>query len=111
MLKFIGMASVLITGMSGTGEFTALELLRERGHAAMDTDTDAGTFSQWMTLPHGSADWIWREYAITDLTDQGRFYPMFAHIVLLSAPVELLLRDDVKPQVLLNQRVFIQEAL
>jgi hypothetical protein len=59
------------------------------------------------TLPDGSADWIWREHAITYLlrerrdghlfvagckTNQGRFYPMFDHIVLLSAPVEPLVR-------------------
>lgn len=98
------MAKVLITGMSGTGKSTALELLQERGHATADTDTDA--FSQWVSLPDGSADWIWREQAVTDLlsghhhghlfvagckTNQGRFYPMFDHIVLLSAPAEVIL--------------------
>ncbi|MGW3510875.1 AAA family ATPase [Streptomyces sp. NPDC000994] len=95
---------VLITGMSGTGKSTALHLLRLRGHRAVDTDTD--TWSQWVTLPDGSADWIWREQAITNLlsshnkgnlfvagckTNQGRFYPLFDHIVLLSAPAETLL--------------------
>jgi dephospho-CoA kinase len=98
------MAKVLITGMSGTGKTTALELLQARGHASVDTDTDA--FSQWVTLPDGSADWIWREQAISDLlrehrdghlfvagckTNQGRFYPMFDRIVLLSAPAEVIL--------------------
>jgi shikimate kinase len=59
-----------------------------------------------VTQPDGSADWIWRDQAIIDLlgghsdgdlfvagckTNQGRFYPMFDHIVLLSAPAEVLL--------------------
>lgn len=53
-----------------------------------------------------SSDWIWREDAISDLlaghdegaifiagckTNQGTFYPQFDHIVLLSAPAEVLL--------------------
>lgn len=98
------MAKVLITGMSGTGKSTALGLLRRREHTAVDTDTDA--FSQWVTLPDGSTDWIWREQAITNLlrdrreghlfvagckTNQGRFYPQFDHIALLSAPAETIL--------------------
>ncbi|WP_328361504.1 AAA family ATPase [Streptomyces sp. NBC_00445] len=95
---------VLITGMSGTGKSTALHHLRRRGHRTVDTDADA--WSHWVTLPDGSADWIWREQAITDLlsshgegslfvagckTNQGRFYPLFDQIVLLSAPVDVLL--------------------
>jgi hypothetical protein len=54
----------------------------------------------------GSSDWIWREQAIADLlaghhtgnlfvagckSNQGKFYPQFDHIVLLSAPVDVLL--------------------
>ncbi len=116
------MARILVTGMSGTGKSTALRHLRQRGHTAVDTDTDA--WSRWVTLPDGSSDWIWREQAITDLltrhreheaeagadgahertsngrghlfvagckTNQGRFYPLFDHIVLLSAPADVLL--------------------
>ncbi len=98
------MAKILITGMSGTGKSTALRHLERRGHATVDTDTDA--WSRWVTLPDGSADWIWREQAITDLlsghgeghlfvagckTNQGRFYPLFDHVVLLSAPAQVLL--------------------
>jgi hypothetical protein len=51
-------------------------------------------------------DWIWREQAIADLlvghhagslfvagckSNQGKFYPQFDHIVLLSAPADVLL--------------------
>jgi RNase adaptor protein for sRNA GlmZ degradation len=97
-------AKVLITGMSGTGKSTALGVLRMSGHRTVDTDTDA--WSHWVTLPDGSTDWVWREPAMTDLltghdrgdlflagckTNQGRFYPLLDHVVLLSAPAEVLL--------------------
>jgi dephospho-CoA kinase len=95
---------VLVTGMSGTGKSTVLEHLGARGHRVVDTDTDE--WSHWATLPDGTPDWIWREDAVAELLDghrcghlfvagcksnQGRFYPLFDHIVLLSAPVEVLL--------------------
>lgn len=98
------MVKVLITGMSGTGKSTALGMLRVRGHRTVDTDTDA--WSRWVTLPDGSRDWVWRERAIGRLlasqdrgnlflsgckSNQGRFYPLLDHVVLLSAPAEVLL--------------------
>ncbi len=97
-------AKVMITGMSGTGKSAALEQLGERGHRAVDTDTDE--WSCWVTLADGSRDWIWREEAIDELlsshrsghlfvagckTNQGRFYSQFDRVVLLSAPVDVLL--------------------
>ena len=97
-------ARVLITGMSGTGKSTALQILGARGHRTIDTDTDQ--WSRWVTLPDGSSDWVWREQAIADLlashsegslfvagckTNQGKFYSQFDHIVLLSAPADVLL--------------------
>jgi len=98
------MAKILITGMSGTGKSTALRVLGARGHRTVDTDTDR--WSRWVMLPDGSADWIWREREMTDLltghdegslfvagckSNQGGFYPLFDHVVLLSAPAEVLL--------------------
>jgi dephospho-CoA kinase len=95
---------ILITGMSGTGKSTVLERLKERGHITVDTDSDE--WSRWETLPDGSADWVWREDAIGSLlanhrhgvlfvagckTNQGKFYPLFDHIVLLSAPADIIL--------------------
>jgi hypothetical protein len=95
---------VLVTGMSGTGKSAALQMLGERGHRVVDTDTDQ--WSHWVTLADGSGDWIWREDAIAGLlagherghlfvsgckTNQGTFYPQFDHIALLSAPAGVLL--------------------
>jgi shikimate kinase len=88
------MARVLITGMSGTGKTTVLEELASRGHLTVDTD-----YGQW-TLPDGT----WDEPRMTQLlashadvvvsgtvAEQGRFYDRFAHVILLSAPIDVLL--------------------
>ena len=98
------MPKILVTGMSGTGKSTVLQVLALRGHRVVDTDTDE--WSHWVKEPDGSPDWIWREEAIGRLlagheggqlfvagckTNQGRFYPQFEHIVLLSAPADILL--------------------
>jgi dephospho-CoA kinase len=98
------MSKVLVTGMSGTGKSSALQMLGEHGHRVVDTDTDQ--WSQWVTAPDGSPDWIWREDAIGALlaghqrghlfiagckTNQGKFYPQFDHVALLSAPADVLL--------------------
>jgi len=98
------MAKVLVTGMSGTGKSACLEILTVRGFNTIDTDTDE--WSVWATDPDGTSDWIWREVAIDALldkheggqlfvagckTNQGKFYARFDHIVLLSAPAEIIL--------------------
>src|SRR5882724_8173987 len=98
-------SKVLITGMSGTGKSSALVELGKRGHRVVDTDSER--WSRWVTLPDGSRDWVWREAEMADLLDghrggalfvagcksnQGRFYPRFDHVVLLSAPLEVMLQ-------------------
>jgi dephospho-CoA kinase len=98
------MAKVLVTGMSGTGKSACLAILNSRGYFSVDTDTD--DWSMWATQSDGSPDWIWREEAIDSLldtyehgqlfvagckTNQGKFYPRFDHVVLLSAPAEVIL--------------------
>ena len=98
------MPKVLVTGMSGTGKSTALGLLSLRGHPTVDTDSDR--WSHWVTVPDETPDWVWREDAITKLlaehtqgslfvagcrSNQGKFYPQFDHIALLSAPASVLL--------------------
>ena len=88
------MPRVLVTGMSGAGKSTLLDELRDRGHLAIDTDVDA-----WV-LPDGT----WDEPQMSALfaahpdlvvsgtvENQVHFYDRFAHVVLLSAPLEILL--------------------
>lgn len=80
--------------MSGAGKSTLLEELRRRGHDTVDTDYDG-----W-TLPDGS----WDEERVSRLLaephnvvvsgtveNQANFYNRFDHVILLSAPVDILL--------------------
>jgi shikimate kinase len=80
--------------MSGVGKSTVLDELRRRGHVVVDTD-DPG----WV-LPDGTWDeprmgrLLARHRAVVvsgTVENQGRFYDRFEHVVLLSAPVEVLL--------------------
>ncbi len=104
------MKRVLLTGMSGTGKSTVIEELVARGYKAVDTDYDG--WSEVVNVPDGELtgigpgqDWVWREDRIQDLLstedadvlflsgcapNQGKFYPRFDHIVLLSAPAEVM---------------------
>lgn len=88
------MPRILITGMSGAGKSTVLAELARRGRITVDTDYDG-----W-ELP-GS---VWDEPRMSDLLsqhadvvvsgtaeNQGRFYDRFEHVVLLSAPVDVLI--------------------
>ncbi|GAB3247962.1 AAA family ATPase [Arthrobacter pigmenti] len=89
------MARVLITGMSGTGKSTVLEILRQRGHQVVETDE--GTWK----LP----DETWDEARIDELLqghselvvsgtveNQAKFYDKFDDVVLLSVPLEVALQ-------------------
>ena len=94
-------AKILITGMSGTGKSTALSELEKRGFPIVDTDI--GGWTEWSEAEGG---YVWREDLIEDLllresrstlyvsgtvSNQGRFYPRFDAVVLLTAPAEVLL--------------------
>ena len=96
------MRRVLVTGMSGVGKSTALGELAKRGFQVVETD-DA-PWSEWSEAAGG---YVWREDLISELlsrddgaalfvsgtvSNQGRFYSEFDAVVLLSAPVEILLR-------------------
>jgi len=87
--------------MSGTGKSTVLAELRKRGLAVVDTDEPG--WSEWSIEEDG---FLWREDRIAELlkherkvtlyvsgtvSNQGRFYPRFDAVVLLSAPAEILL--------------------
>lgn len=92
---------VLITGMSGTGKSSLLHELAARGHRTADTD-----YGGYFETVDGER--LWREDRIGALlssaadelpgvlfvqgTTRNRalFYPRFNHIVLLSAPAEVL---------------------
>ncbi len=89
---------ILVTGMSGTGKSSALAALAGHGYRVVDTD-DPG----WVE-DHGER--LWAEDRMTALLDtagddplfvqgcvrnQGRFYPRFDAVVLLSAPAPVLL--------------------
>jgi shikimate kinase len=88
------MPRILITGMSGAGKSTLLHELARRGRWTIDADYDG-----W-TLPSG----VWDEPRVAALLahhddvvmsgtaeNQGKFYDRFDHVVLLSAPVDVLI--------------------
>jgi len=101
---------VLITGMSGVGKSSVITALAKEGLRAIDLDEDG--WSVWVPCtgnPTGAKpgyDWLWHEPKLTDLLadhkegalflsgcapNMGKFRSKFDHVVLLSAPIELLL--------------------
>ena len=98
------MAVILITGMSGTGKSAALAELARRGHRVVDTDY--GDWIEDVPLPDGSVEPLWNEeridallrehtdgalFIVGTVANQGRFYPRFDAVVLLSAPLDVIL--------------------
>ncbi len=104
------MVRTLITGMSGTGKSTAIAALTASDHKAIDLDIDG--WSEWVPAegdPTGGNpgyDWLWNECNLTTLLancpdeplfvsgcapNMGKFTPRFDHIVLLSAPIDVIL--------------------
>jgi dephospho-CoA kinase len=80
--------------MSGVGKTTVLDELRSRGYVTVDTD-----YGDWQ-LADGTWDQIRMDKLLADhlelivsgtAENQGRFYDRFDHVVLLSAPVQVLL--------------------
>jgi dephospho-CoA kinase len=87
--------------MSGTGKSTVLAELRRRGYEVVETDEP-----EWMEWSNEDGGYVWREDRVSELlargreglvfvsgtvSNQGRFYPGFDAVVLLSAPLEVLL--------------------
>jgi shikimate kinase len=92
---------VLVTGMSGTGKSTALDELSQRGFRVVDTDEPG-----WTVWDDQDDGYVWQADRIAELlsidegptlyvsgtvSNQGRFYPHFDAVVLLTAPAEVLL--------------------
>jgi len=88
--------------MSGTGKSTALMQLEKRGFQVVETDEPP--WSEWSDQDGG---YVWREELIAELlardngatlyvsgtvSNQGLFYSRFDAVVLLSAPIDVLLR-------------------
>ncbi|MBA3841307.1 MAG: AAA family ATPase [Actinobacteria bacterium] len=88
--------------MSGVGKSAALAELAQRGFQVVETDREP--WSEWSETAGG---YVWREDLISELlsredgsvsyvagtvSNQGRFYSQFDAVVLLSAPLEILLR-------------------
>ena len=109
------MKRVLLTGMSGTGKSSLICELEARGYKAIDFDCDE--WSEWVDyIPTpgepGSPvkpdkDWLWREDRIRHLLAQEdadilfvsgcaqnmvQFYAQFDHIILLSAPADVIVK-------------------
>ena len=91
--------------MSGTGKSAALAELARRGHRVVDTDY--GEYSEEVPCSDaGGREQLWREDRIEALLDghddgmlfvsgcvsnQGKFYPRFDAVVLLTAPANVIL--------------------
>lgn len=97
------MATILLTGMSGSGKSTVLGVLAQLGHQVVDTDYDG--WCRWVPDPDG-AQWGWDEQRMDRLltaetasvrfvsgcqANQGKFSDRFSAIVLLTAPQEVLM--------------------
>jgi broad-specificity NMP kinase len=96
------MKRILITGMSGVGKSSVVEELEHRGYPAFDINTD-----EWCELKidtNGNLERQWQEDKVQELlerdfdaplflsgceSNQGKFYPQFDYVVLLSAPPRL----------------------
>ena len=106
------MTAVLVTGMSGVGKSTVLAELARRGHRVVDTDHDG-----WIVetpQPDGGSEPLWDEARMHALlaeprpayehlfvagcvANQGRLYPEFRAVVLLSVPLDVLLARIASP--------------
>jgi RNase adaptor protein for sRNA GlmZ degradation len=98
-------ASVLVTGMSGTGKSTVLAELERRGHRCVDTDE--GDWCETVLDETGSPDRLLRLDEVEALLDtpsegqhlfvsacasnQGALYERLDAVVLLAAPTDVML--------------------
>jgi broad-specificity NMP kinase len=105
VVTLFSVSVVLVTGMSGTGKSTALAELARRGHRVVDTDHGGFAVEVPSSAGRGSEQ-LWREDRIDALlrehvdgvlfvsgcvANQGKFYPRFDAVVLLSAAADVIL--------------------
>jgi len=80
--------------MSGAGKSTLLDEMARRGHRTVDTDFDGWTGPDGL-WDHGRMDSLLAGdpdvIVAGTVANQGRFYDRFEHVVLLSAPLDVLL--------------------
>lgn len=80
--------------MSGTGKSTLLHVLAERGHLTVDTDYDGWTLDDGRWDATRMSKLLDREPDVVvagTVDNQGDFYDRFHHVVLLSAPLDVLI--------------------
>lgn len=89
---------ILLTGMSGTGKSSVLEELQHQGFDVVDTDHGGYCLEQ-------NGERLWHESKMHSLltsshvtlfvsgcvANQGKFYPLFDKVILLSAPKAIML--------------------
>lgn len=93
------MSRVLLTGMSGVGKSSVIGELRKKGYPAIDMDEPGWSIHN----PEGHQLWCedrLRTVLASPETDhlfvsgcaqnQVKFYPQFSHIILMSAPVDVI---------------------
>jgi shikimate kinase len=88
------MARVLVTGMSGAGKTTVLNELGRRGHFTVDTDYDGWVLSDGMWDERRMDQLLAERVDVTvsgTVENQGKFYDRFDHVVLLTAPLDVLI--------------------
>ena len=104
------MQRVLITGISGVGKSTVITELARRGYWAVDLDQDGyshevSVSADELTGLGPGRDWIWCEDRVAALLarddadvlflsgcapNQGTFYPQLDHVILLTAPADVI---------------------
>ena len=91
---------LLLTGMSGTGKSSIIQRLASLGYQAVDMDEPG--WSEYAS----DGEWVWREDRLQALLsslkdddvlfvsgcaiNQGKFYPQFDALILLSAPTDVI---------------------
>jgi dephospho-CoA kinase len=80
--------------MSGAGKSTLLHVLAERGYLTVDSDYDGWTLADGRSDATRMSDLLDSEPDVVvsgTVDNQGDFHDRFDHVVLLSAPLDILI--------------------